>query len=70
MGGWGKREAGRAQHLKELHSPRIRHKLSITEVGDRWAPVLDRYLSNGLKLKFCSHPDTPRTKLVAEAEQS
>ena len=37
-------------------------------VGDRWAPGLDSWcLSSGVKLKLCSHPDTPRTKLVAEA---
>ena len=40
-----------------------------TEVGDRWAPGLDSWcLSSGVRLKLCSHPDTPRTKLVAEAE--
>ena len=39
------------------------------EVGDRWAPGLDSgCLSSGAKLKLCSHPDTPRTKVVAEAE--
>ena len=38
---------------------------SDTEVGDRWAPGLDSWcLSSGVKLKLCSHPDTPRTKLV------
>ena len=43
--------------------------LSITEVGDRWAPGLDSWcLSSGVKFKLCSHPDTPRTKLMAEAE--
>ena len=32
-------------------------------------PGLDTWsLSSGVKLKLCSHPDTPRTKLVAEAE--
>ena len=37
------------------------------EVGDRWAPGLDSwYSSSGIKLKLCSHLDTPRTKLVAE----
>ena len=25
-------------------------------------------LSSGVKLKLCSHPDTPRTKLVADAK--
>ena len=39
------------------------------EVGDRWAPGLHRWcLSSGVKVKLCSPPDTPRTKLVAEAE--
>ena len=33
------------------------------------APGLDNWcLSSGLKLKLCFHPDTPRTKLVAETE--
>ena len=33
------------------------------------APGLDSWcLSSGLKLKLCFHPDTPRTKLVAETE--
>ena len=42
---------------------------SDTEVGNRCAPGLDSwYLSSGVKLKLCSHPDTPRTKLVVEAE--
>ena len=41
----------------------------ITGVGDRWAPGLDSwYLSSGIKFKLCSHPDTPRTELMAEAE--
>ena len=36
---------------------------------DRWAPGLDSWcLSSGLKLKLCSHPAAPRTKLEAEAE--
>ena len=69
MGGWGRREVNRTQHFKEGHSPRTGHKLIITEVGDRWAPGMDSWcLSNGLKLKLCSQPDTPKTKLVAEAE--
>ena len=39
------------------------------EVADRWASGLDSWcLSGGVKFKLCSHPDTPRTKLVAEAE--
>ena len=42
---------------------------SDTEVGNRCAPGLDSwYLTSGVKLKLCSHPDTPRTKLVAEAK--
>ena len=42
---------------------------SDTEVGNRCAPGLDSwYLSSGVKVKLCSHPDTPRTKLVVEAE--
>ena len=39
------------------------------EVADRWASGLDSWcLSGGVKFKLCSHPDTPRTKLVAKAE--
>ena len=39
------------------------------EIGDTWTPGLDSWcLSSGVKFKLCSHPDTPRTKLVAEAE--
>ena len=42
---------------------------SNTEVENRRAPRLDSwYLSSGVKLKLCSHSDSPRTKLVAEAE--
>ena len=38
------------------------------EVGDRWAPGLDSWcLPSGVKLKLCSHLDTPRTKLVYSA---
>jgi len=38
-------------------------------VRDRWASGLDLWgSSNGIKLKLCSHPDTLRTKLVAQAE--
>ena len=33
------------------------------------APGLDGWCwSSGVKLKFYSHPDTPRTKLEAEAD--
>ena len=40
-----------------------------TEVGDRWASGLDSWcLSNSVRLQLCSPPDTPRTKLEAEAE--
>ena len=40
-----------------------------SEVGDREAPGLDSWcLASGVKLKLWSHPDTPGTKLVAEAE--
>ena len=40
----------------------------LDEEVDRWAPGLDNWcLSNGVKLKFSSHPDTPRIKLEAEA---
>ena len=43
--------------------------VDLIEVGDTWGPGLDSWgLSSGVKLKLCSHPDTPRTKLVAEAE--
>ena len=39
------------------------------EVRDRCAPGLDSWCSSsGVKLKLCSHPDTPRTKLVAKIE--
>ena len=39
------------------------------EVADRWASGLDSWcLSGGVKFKLYSHPDTPRTKLVAKAE--
>ena len=42
---------------------------SDTEVENRCAPRLDSwYLSSGVKLKLCSHSDSPRTKSVAEAE--
>ena len=44
-------------------------RVLVTEVGDRWAFRLDSWcLSSGVKLKFCSHPDTARTKLVTGAE--
>ena len=40
-----------------------------SEVGDRWAPKLDSwYLSRRVKFKLCSHPDTPRMKLVTKAD--
>ena len=40
-----------------------------SEVGDRWAPEPDTWgLSSGATRKLWSHPDAPRTKLVAEAE--
>ena len=46
-------------------------RVLVIEVGDRWAPGLDSWcLSSGVKLNLCSHPDTLRTKLVAEAELS
>ena len=52
---------------KELNSGNL--SPCHTEVGDRWAPGLDSWcLSSGVKLKLCSHPGTPKTKLVAEAE--
>ena len=39
------------------------------EVGHRCAPGLDSWCpSSGVKFKLCSHPDTPRTKLVAKTE--
>ena len=35
------------------------------EVGDRWDPRLNSWCSsNEVKLKLCSYPDTPKTKLV------
>ena len=48
---------------------RIKLKSNVPEVRDRWAPGLDSWnLSDGVKFKLCYHPDTPRAKLVAEAE--
>ena len=44
-------------------------RVLVIEVGDRLALGLDSwYLSSGVKVKLCSHPDSARTKLVAEAE--
>ena len=52
-----------------LQKPCQVHDWVKSEVGDRWGPGLDSWcLSSGVKLKFCSQPDTPRTKLEAEAE--
>ena len=38
------------------------------KVEDRGSPGWKAGLSSGVQLKLCSHPDNPRTELVAEAE--
>ena len=40
-----------------------------SEVGGFWVPGLDSWcLSSAVDFKFCSHPDTPRTKLVVKVD--
>ena len=40
-----------------------------SEVVGFWVPGLDSwYLPSAVDFKLCSHPDTPRTKLVVKAD--